>query len=105
MNEHVLIVDFQVKPEHLDRFMKMIDENARASVGNEPGCSQFDVTRANDDPCHIMLYEVYANEDAFKVHMTMAHTQAFLGPAKDMLTKPPAATFLTRTTAASKSGK
>ena len=105
MNEHVLIVDFQVKPEHLDRFMKMIDENARASVANEPGCVQFDVTRANNDSCHIMLYEVYANEDAFKAHMTMAHTQAFLGPAKDMVTKPPAATFLTRTTAASMSGK
>lgn len=102
MNEHVLIVDFQVKPEHLDRFMKMIDENARASVKNEPGCSQFDVTRALSDPCHIMLYEVYASEDAFKTHMTMAHTQAFLGPAKDMLVKPPAATFLTRTTDASK---
>ncbi len=105
MSHHTLIVDFQVKPEHLDRFMKMIDENARASVTSEAGCLQFDVTRANDDPCHVMLYEVYANEDAFKVHMTMAHTQAFLGPVKDMLTKPPAATFLTRTTAASKSGK
>jgi quinol monooxygenase YgiN len=66
---------------------------------------QFDVIRANNDSCHIMLYEVYANEDAFKTHMTMAHTQAFLGPAKDMVTKPPAATFLTRITAASKSGK
>ena len=105
MSEHVLIVDFRVKPEQLDRFMKMIDENARASVTNEAGCLQFDVTRANDDPCHVMLYEVYASEEAFKTHMTMAHTQAFLGPAKDMLTKPPAATFLTRTTAASKSGK
>lgn len=102
MNEHVLIVDFQVKPEHLDRFMKMIDENACASVKNEPGCSQFDVTRANNDPCHIMLYEVYANEDAFKSHMTYAHTKKFLDAAKEMVAKPPAATFLTRTTDASK---
>lgn len=105
MGNHILIVDFQVKPEHIDRFMTMIDENARASVANEPGCLQFDVTRANDDPCRVMLYEVYANEDAFKTHMTMAHTQTFLGAAKDMVAKPLTVAYLTRSTAASKSGE
>ena len=86
MGNLVLIVTFQVKPEHLERFNQMIDVNARASVREEPGCRQFDVNRSNDDPCKIVLYEVYDNEDAFKAHTKMAHTQTFLGAAKEMIT-------------------
>ncbi len=85
MGSFVLIVTFQVKPEHLDRFNQMIEVNARASVRDEPGCRQFDVMRANDDPCKIVLYEVYDNEDAFQAHTKMAHTQTFLGAAKEMI--------------------
>ena len=40
MGNFVLIVTFQVKPEHLERFNQMIDVNARASVREEPGCRQ-----------------------------------------------------------------
>ena len=86
MGSYVLIVTFQVKPEHLERFNQMIDVNARASVREEPGCRQFDVMRGNDDPCMVVLYEVYDNEDAFKTHATMNHTQTFLGAAKEMIT-------------------
>ena len=85
MNKFTLIVEFHVKPESLDRFNQMIDVNARASVANEPGCRQFDVLRAIDDPCNIVLYEIYENEDAFKVHMTMPHTQTFLTAAKPLV--------------------
>ena len=57
MGNFVLIVTFQVKPEHLERFNQMIDVNARASVREEPGCRQFDVMRGNDDPCKVVLYD------------------------------------------------
>ena len=86
MGNFVLIVTFQVKPEHLERFNQMIDVNARASVREEPGCRQFDVMRGNDDPCKVVLYEVYDNEDAFKAHARMGHTQTFLAAAKEMIT-------------------
>ena len=98
MNKFVLIVEFQVKPECLERFNQAIAINAKASVANEPGCRQFDVTRAQDDPCKIVLYEVYDSEDAFRAHLSMAHTQAFLGEAKELVTKQ-TATRLLRTVA------
>lgn len=87
MNNFVLLVEFQVKPESLDRFHELIRINASASVANEPGCFQFDVVRAEDDPCRVLLYEVYRDEAAFKAHMDMAHTQTFLGAAKPIITK------------------
>jgi len=87
MNKFVLIVEFQVKPESLTKFNEQIAINAKASVAREPGCRQFDVLRAIDDPCRVALYEVYDSEDAFKAHLEQAHTRTFLGLAKELVTK------------------
>jgi quinol monooxygenase YgiN len=87
MNKFVLLVEFEVKPESIDRFNALIDINANASVANEPGCYQFDVLRSAEDPCRVLLYEVYQSEDAFKEHMTMAHTGTFLAAAKPLVNK------------------
>jgi autoinducer 2-degrading protein len=87
MNEFVLIVEFQVKPESLAQFDEQIAVNAKASVADESGCRQFDVLRAIDDPCRVVLYEVYDSEDAFKTHLEQAHTKAFLGQVKELVTK------------------
>ena len=88
MNKFVLIVEFQVKPGSLDKFNQAIAINAKASVADEPGCRQFDVLHNQDDPCHIVLYEVYDSPAAFQDdHMRRKHTQTFLAQAKEMITK------------------
>jgi quinol monooxygenase YgiN len=87
MSEFVLIVEFQVKPERRAEFDERIAVNAKASVASEPGCRQFDVLRALDDPNRVVLYEVYDSEDAFKTHLEQPHTEAFLGVAKDLVAK------------------
>jgi autoinducer 2-degrading protein len=86
MNRFALVVDFQVKPEHLAKFNELIAVNAKASVGTEPGCRQFDVLRTLDDPCRVLLYEVYDSDDAFKTHLEQAHTKTFLGQVKELVT-------------------
>ena len=86
MDKFVLLVEFDVKPESLDAFMALIDVNARASVEREKGCFQFDVMQTIDAPHKVVLYEVYASEQAFAEHMTMAHTQTFLAAAKPLVT-------------------
>jgi autoinducer 2-degrading protein len=88
VNEFVLIVEFQVKPECLEKFNQAIAINAKASVREEPGCRQFDVLASEDDPNHVVLYEVYESEAAFRDdHMKRAHTQTFLAQAKELVTK------------------
>jgi quinol monooxygenase YgiN len=85
MSEFVLIVDFQVKPDRRAEFDERIAVNAKASVASEPGCRQFDVLRALDDPNRVLLYEVYDSEDAFKTHLEQPHTAAFLAAAKELV--------------------
>ena len=87
MNKFVLVVEFDVKPESLQKFNELIAVNAQASVREEPGCRQFDVLQDLDNPSHIVLYEVYDSAEAFQAHMGMAHTQTFLSQAKPLVNK------------------
>ena len=87
MNKFVLIVEFDVRPESLEKFNQAIAINARASVAEEAGCRQFDVLHNQDNPNHIVLYEVYDSPAAFQDHMGRKHTQTFLAQAKEMITK------------------
>lgn len=74
---YVVIVDFTVKPEHLAAFMPAMVANARASRESEPGCRQFDVCVAPDDPTKIFLYELYDDKAAFDAHLKTPHFLAF----------------------------
>ncbi|MGH8669302.1 MAG: putative quinol monooxygenase [Burkholderiales bacterium] len=87
MNKFVLIVEFDVKPEHSAKFGELISVNARASVAEEPGCRQFDVLHNQDNPNHVVLYEVYDSPEAFQDHLGRPHTQTFLAAAKPLVTK------------------
>lgn len=85
MGNFVLIVEFQIKPESVEQFLPLIAENARASVDEEPGCLQFDVMRAEEDPARILLYEVYADAAAFDAHRATPHIATFFAAAKGMI--------------------
>ena len=68
--------------------VRRADRGEREGVGRQGArLPQFDVLRAIDDPCRVALYEVYDSEDAFKAHLEQAHTKAFLGQVKELVTK------------------
>ena len=85
MNKFVLIVEFQVKPESLEKFNQAIAINAKASVADEPGCRQFDVLVDPEDRTKAMLYEVYLDEKAFDAHQQTAHFKKYLAEAVPLL--------------------
>ena len=45
----VIIAEFDVKPEGLERFLALARDDASQSVAKEPGCHQFDVTVEQSD--------------------------------------------------------
>ena len=96
MENFGLVVEFQVKPDCLDRFNELIAVNARSSVTKEAGCRQFDVLRDVNDPNRVVLYEIYDSPEAFEVHRAQEHTRTFLAAAKELVTKQ-TAQRLTRT--------
>src|SRR5437879_8247835 len=68
----VLEVQLRIKPENVDRFMKQVLENAQ-HARKEAGCKQFDVLVDPHDRTQVMLYEVYADEQAFEAHQQTVH--------------------------------
>ena len=74
---HVIVVEFVIKPEFVDRFLPEMVANARLSRDIEPGCRQFDVTRDVTDARRIVLYEIYDDVQAFNEHLRSPHFQRF----------------------------
>jgi len=68
-----LVVEFRIKPEHIDAFARAIEDNARASRETEHGCRQFDICRDPGDPSLFFLYELYDDEAAIQAHLKSAH--------------------------------
>ena len=78
-----LVVTIQIKPEHKEAFMEAMLDDARGSVGNEPGCLRFDVLQDTEDPNRIHLYEVYRDEAAIEAHRQAPHYLKWRETTKD----------------------
>jgi quinol monooxygenase YgiN len=74
---YVVTVDFVAKPEHVEAFRAAMLKNAKASLADEPGCRQFDVSVVADDPAHIFLYELYDDRAACEAHRLTPHFREF----------------------------
>ena len=78
-----LVVEFRIKPEHIDDFARAIAENAAASRDTEPGCRQFDVCRDAADPALFFLYELYDDQQAIQQHLESAHFREMSAASSD----------------------
>jgi autoinducer 2-degrading protein len=64
---YTLFVTLDVHPDKVDDFVEAITTNATASLRDEPGCQTFDVHRDIETPTRFYLYEIYVDEDAFRI--------------------------------------
>ena len=70
MSKIALIAEFEIKAEHRDAFQALMRTHAKAALDQEPGCLQFDVTVARDNPNHVILHEIYRDQRALDEHMS-----------------------------------
>ena len=69
---HVMLIQVQVKPEHVEEFIRITRDNHLHSV-REPGNMRFDVLQLPDDPTRFMLYEAYVDVAAAEQHRETEH--------------------------------
>jgi len=77
MSQYAVWVEFGLLPQHADAFRTAVLKNAHTSVATEPGCLRFDVLDALPGAPRIFLYEIYADEAAFKAHLGTEHYKVF----------------------------
>jgi len=81
----VVTVTFTINPEAWQKFLPLMNENARASTAHEAECHQFDVCTDPSAPHTAFLYEVYTDRAAFDAHLQTPHFKAFDAAVTDMI--------------------
>ena len=64
---YVVIVSLQIRPDRVGDFLPAIERQSSLTLREEEGCLQFEVLRDAEDPAHFVLYEVYEDENAYRV--------------------------------------
>jgi quinol monooxygenase YgiN len=68
----VVVARYLVTAGHEATMAPLLEENAEASR-TEPGCLEFSVYQAVDDPRRFLLYEQYTDDAAFQAHRGTEH--------------------------------
>jgi quinol monooxygenase YgiN len=68
----VVHVDVFVLPDRVENFLVATEINANQSR-LEPGVVRFDVLRDRDETSHVVLVEIYRDDEAAAAHKTTAH--------------------------------
>ena len=83
----VVHVHVHVRPERVEDFLTATLANAAASL-TEPGVLRFDVLRDQADPAHVILVEVYRDEEAAKAHKDTPHYATWRDAVADLMAVP-----------------
>ena len=82
MSRIMIVVEFEVKPEHRNQFIELMKGHAQRSRA-EDGCQQFDVLLPQEDHSRVLLVEAWRDQAALDVHAKlprMAQNQETYGP-------------------------
>ena len=85
---YAIFVSVKIKPDKVDQFLKVIEDDSICSVRDEPGCVRFDVLQDTSDPLQYYFYEVYVDEAGFEAHTKTPHLARWREAAKECLVEP-----------------
>ncbi len=81
-----LVVRFQVRPECLAAFDRLVAELIPRIDAQEPGTLSYLAAEVDDDENARVFIEVYDDESAFALHEEQPHTRLFLREREALLT-------------------
>lgn len=84
---HILWVPIRVKPECVEEFVRIADENVQKSR-QEPGVVRFDVLRNKEDETSFTLLEIYEQPEGHARHQQTEHYKNFKANVASLLQKP-----------------
>jgi autoinducer 2-degrading protein len=85
MGKIALVVEYRVKPDRREAFLRLMHEHAAGTLAEEAGCLQFDVLLPQEDASRVFLYEVYRDGAAFQEHNKSARLAQTRDSYADML--------------------
>lgn len=74
------------KLDNAEEFNRVGEKNLTTSIETEPGTLAMYSTHLPDDPAMCYVFEVYADDDAYRVHASSEQFKAYVAMAADTLT-------------------
>jgi quinol monooxygenase YgiN len=81
----VRIAKLQIDSAQLDVYKAALKEHAEMAVRVEPGVLSLYAVYEKSNPTHVTVFEIYANEEAYKAHLQTPHFLKYKAITKDMV--------------------
>jgi quinol monooxygenase YgiN len=82
---YVRIAELEIDPAQRDAFASAIAEEIEAAVRVEPGVLALYAVSEKDDPGRVRVFEIYADEQAYKTHLETPHFLKFRAVTGNMV--------------------
>lgn len=78
MQKHVVrLAELEIDPPQLESYTRALKEEIDTSLRVEPGVLTLFAVAVKDHPTQIRIFEVYANEAAYKAHLETPHFKKY----------------------------
>jgi quinol monooxygenase YgiN len=75
MSKFAIVATIKTVPGNRDEYLAVLKAHGKRCLATEPGTLQFDILVPQKEADTVMLYEVYASQEAFQTHSNGASLQ------------------------------
>jgi quinol monooxygenase YgiN len=79
------IAELDIDPAQLEAYKAALREEIETSIRVEPGVLALYAVSERDNPARIRIFEVYANEEAYRAHLETPHFLKYKGGTQQMV--------------------
>ena len=74
-NSHVIvrIAELEIHPDRLELYKNLLKVAIKAAMEREPGVLALYATSVRDSPASIRIFEIYADQQAYELHLQSPH--------------------------------
>jgi quinol monooxygenase YgiN len=84
-DSYVRVAEIEIDPLQLDAYKAAVKEQIEAAVRLEPGVLALYAVTDKENPARIVVFEIYADMEAYKVHLETAHFKKYKVTTQDIV--------------------
>lgn len=81
----VRLAELEIDPAQLENYQAALKEEIETSIRVEPGVLTLYAVGEKDNPAHIRIFEMYADEQAYKAHLESPHFKKYKATTQGMV--------------------
>lgn len=84
-DRYIRVAELEIHRDQLSRFADVAREQIKTSVRVEPGVLALYAVAEKDDPARVIVFEMYADEAAYKAHIESPHFRNYKSATQNMV--------------------